>query len=60
MVVELKYNKSAEEAIAQIQEKQYSKALEGYKGKILLIGINYDVKTKKHQCKIVQLEKDEQ
>lgn len=57
MVVELKYNKSAEEAITQIKEKQYSKVLEGYKGKILLVGINYDVNTKKHQCRIVQLEK---
>ena len=50
MVVELKYNKSAEGAIAQIKEKQYAKVLEEYQGNLLLVGINYDQKTKKHTC----------
>ena len=41
MVVELKYNKSADTAIKQIKEKRYQGALSGYSDKILLVGINY-------------------
>jgi len=52
MVVELKRNHSAEGAIAQIKNKQYVKALEEYKGKLLLVGINYDRDTKEHSCVI--------
>lgn len=55
MIVELKYNKSADTAIKQIKEKKYQGALSGYQGKILLVGINYDVKgekKKKHTCVI--------
>lgn len=51
MVVELKYNKSAGGAIAQIKERQYTKTLEEYRGNLLLVGINYD-KDKKHSCVI--------
>ena len=50
MITELKWNQSVQGAISQIKEKQYVKSLENYSGKILLIGINYDLKTKKHQC----------
>ena len=52
MVVELKWNRSARGAIRQIKEKKYVRALEGYEGKILLVGINYDKKTKKYKCSI--------
>jgi hypothetical protein len=52
LVVELKWDRSAEGAIAQIQEKKYVKALEEYHGNVLLVGVNYDVKTKKHACEI--------
>ena len=52
MVVELKWNRSARGAIRQIKEKKYARALEGYEGKILLVGINYDNKTKKYKCSI--------
>ena len=52
MIIELKWNVSAEGAIAQIKEKDYVKALEGYEGEILLVGINYDKGSKKHHCKI--------
>ena len=55
MIVELKYNKSADTAIKQIKEKKYQGALLGYQGKILLVGINYDVngeKKKQHTCVI--------
>lgn len=53
MIVELKYDKSAETAIKQIKEKQYAGALKGYTGKILLVGVNYDSEgpnKKKHTC----------
>ena len=42
LVIELKHNKAAEGAIAQIKRRDYPERLEHYKGNILLIGINYD------------------
>ena len=50
MVVELKYNKSPDSAIAQIKNKRYPKALEDYQGNLLLVGINYDKEKKAHSC----------
>lgn len=50
MIVELKWNKSAQGAIRQIKEKKYTGTLEEYMGSLLLVGINYDKKTKKHKC----------
>jgi aminoglycoside N3'-acetyltransferase len=55
LVVELKWDNSAEGAIAQIKEKKYVKALEEYHGNVLLVGVNYDVKTKKHECEMEML-----
>lgn len=52
MIIELKYDKSAEGAIAQIKEKRYLESLKEYKGNLLLVGINYYKKTKKHTCVI--------
>ncbi|MGN0438362.1 MAG: AAA family ATPase [Lachnospiraceae bacterium] len=55
MVVELKYNKSADTAIKQIKEKRYQGALSGYSDKILLVGINYETEGKEnkhHTCMI--------
>jgi hypothetical protein len=52
LVVELKWDKDAKGAIAQIKEKNYGKALEDYQGNLLLVGVNYDVKSKKHECEI--------
>ena len=52
LIVELKWNKSTEGAIAQIKDKNYCHALKDYSGKILLVGINYDKRTKKHSCAI--------
>jgi hypothetical protein len=52
MLVELKYNKDAQSAIRQIKEKKYVKSLEEYQGNLLLVGINYDKATKKHECVI--------
>ena len=50
VVIELKWNKSAEGAIQQIKDKQYIEALKDYHGNLLLAGIDYDKKTKQHSC----------
>ncbi|MCD8109491.1 MAG: ATP-binding protein [Clostridiales bacterium] len=55
MIIELKYNKSADTAIRQIRENRYSGRLSAFSGEILLVGINYDKKAKgenrkKHTC----------
>jgi len=55
IVIELKYNKSAEGAIKQIKEKRYGEALRGYAGEIVLVGINYDKRTKQHDCVIERI-----
>jgi len=52
MLVELKWDKSAEGALDQIKAKKYSAALKEYEGNILLVGIGYDKADKKHHCKI--------
>ena len=39
-----------------IKEKKYTKALEHYTGEILLVGINYDKRLKRHQCIIEKYE----
>lgn len=57
IVVELKWDKSAAGAIAQIQERQYVDALKDYQGDLLLAGINYDKNTKIHTCVINRLQK---
>lgn len=57
LVVELKWDKSAEAAISQIKKKQYVKSLEDYHGKIMLVGISYDKETREHSCVIEDAEK---
>ena len=53
-MVELKYDKSVQAAIQQIKDRQYTQALEGYTGDILLGGLNYDKDNadKPHSCVI--------
>lgn len=54
LLIELKYDKSADSAIQQMKDRQYPQALEGYSGEILLVGVNYekDSKNKHHSCVI--------
>ena len=52
LLVELKYDHSAESAIDQIKSKKYAGKLLEYTGNVLLVGISYDKKTKQHQCKM--------
>ena len=55
MIVELKWNQTAEGAIKQIKEKDYPSLISEYTGNILLVGINYNEDTKKHSCKIEKI-----
>ncbi|MCM1056426.1 MAG: ATP-binding protein [Firmicutes bacterium] len=57
LVVELKYDKSADTAIRQIKERGYTQALEGYSGEVLLVGISYDKdnRNKPHSCVIEKI-----
>jgi len=57
LVVELKWNQSAEGAITQIKDRQYAAWLKGYTGNILLVGIAYDEK-KGHTCLIEEYKND--
>ena len=52
LVVELKWNKSAYTELQQIKDKKYPESLLQYTGNILLVGINYDKKSKAHECVI--------
>lgn len=56
LVVELKWDKTAEGAISQIKSKGYVSVLKEYKGNILLVGINYEKKSRKRQCRIEKFE----
>ena len=58
LVVELKWDKSAGGAIAQIKEKGYTDWLAGYTGEILLVGVNYDKGEKVHQCVIEKYKRE--
>lgn len=52
MIVELKWDKDAEGAIDQIHNNQYIDGLQEYQEDMLLVGINYEKKTKQHTCVI--------
>lgn len=54
LLIELKWNKSAEKAISQITKMQYPQILENfdYEGDLLIIGLNYSTRTGRHTCKI--------
>ncbi len=62
LVIELKWNQSAQGAIEQIKKKQYPKAIENYGGDILLVGVNYNKETsvgeRKHTCIIEKYVKE--
>ena len=56
IILELKYDKSAKDAIDQIYERHYIDKVKDYK-EILLVGINYDKKAKHHECIIETYER---
>lgn len=57
LLVELKWNKSADAGVAQILDRGYARAVKqfGYEGEILLVGINYSTRTGEHTCRIQKL-----
>lgn len=59
LVVELKYDKTANAVIQQIKDRKYTQALADYTGEILLVGINYvkERKDKPHSCIIERVKK---
>ncbi len=58
LVIELKWNKSAEGAIEQIMNRRYPAVLKNIDRSILLVGITYDkdagIGKRKHSCKIIE------
>ncbi len=62
LVVELKWEKSAEGAIEQIKDKRYPDAIKEYGGDILLVGISYDKESpagkRKHVCVIEEYKEE--
>ena len=57
ILIELKCNQDADTAIKQIKNKNYPKAFENYLDNLLLVGVNYDTKTKIHECVIEKYQK---
>lgn len=58
IIIELKYDKSADSAIKQIKDRHYPDAVKDY-DRLLLVGINYDKDSpdKKHECVIEEFVK---
>ena len=58
LVVELKYDKSADSAIRQIKDRDYVRGLKDYSGEVLLVGVSYDSHdgNKLHSCVIEKLD----
>lgn len=56
MIIELKWNKNAGIALNQIKDRNYIRCLKDYNGKVLFVGINYDKKNKKHECRFEMTE----
>ena len=56
ILVELKYNKTADSAIKQIKENNYQGALSGYQDEVILVGVNYnkDGDEKKHHTCVIE------
>jgi len=52
IVIELKYDKAVDTAIAQIKRKQYPDKVAQYTDNLLLVGITYDTDSKQHECRI--------
>lgn len=52
ILIEFKYDCSAEDAIAQIKSQEYFRRYAARYRDIIMVGINYSSKTKEHQCLI--------
>ena len=58
IVLELKYDKDVDTAIAQIKRKKYPAKVAQHTTELLLVGINYDKETKTHSCVIERWENE--
>lgn len=56
IILELKVDHSAEEALSRIKERNYMEKVSDRK-KILLVGINYNRNSKQHTCRIEKIPK---
>ena len=56
ILIEFKYDSSAEEAIGQIKTKEYFKRYVRQYRNIIIVGISYSSKTKDHRCLIEKLD----
>lgn len=61
LLVELKWNQTADTAIRQIKDNKYPEALRDYKGEVLLVGISYNkdlpAGQRHYNCLIERLER---
>ena len=57
LIIELKKDASAKTALEQIKERDYVSRVKEYTDNMLLIGINYDSKSKQHSCIIEKYQK---
>lgn len=62
IILELKIDKTPDEAMEQIKEKKYALKFKGklgeereYTGRVIAVGIGYSKETKEHQCKVEEL-----
>lgn len=52
LVVELKWDQGADGGIEQIRDRRYPEEGEGGGGEVLLVGVRYDVKDRRCECRI--------
>ena len=57
LIIEIKKDANAKVALEQIKERDYVSRVKEHTDNILLIGINYDSKTKQHTCSIEEYQK---
>lgn len=57
LLIELKWNQSADTAIQQIKDRKYIESVKNFSGEIFCVGIHYDKKNKSHACVIEKVHK---
>lgn len=55
LVIELKWDKPVDGAIEQIEDRNYPQVLRDFESDVLLVGVSYDSKTKKHTCALKRM-----
>lgn len=57
IILELKYNGNTSEAMKQMKEKNYAAGFPNHVKKVIMVAINYDKKSKHHECSIEEIER---